>query len=111
VAQKKKNLGDLKNMLKIVKYEIITNIALSLLYVISSYLIWTDVSQWSKWNTASIWSPLLITAYHIPNTPQVQMPVGPAWNLPFILFWVMLAVNLFFIVKLQKSKQTKQISS
>jgi hypothetical protein len=98
-------------MLKIVKYVVITNIVLSFLYVISSYLIWTDVNRWSKWNIASIWSPIQITAYHIPDTPQVQMPVGPEWNLPFILFWVMLAINLFFIVKLQKSKQTKQNSS
>jgi hypothetical protein len=89
------------------KHVISANILLGVFFAVSSYYLWAEVNQWSKWNTASVWSPLLITAHRIPGTPQVQMPVGPAWNLPFILFWVMLAANLYFIVKFQKSKQNK----
>lgn len=91
-------------MLKPVKYAIVTNIALSLLYVLSSYFLWIDVNQWIKWNIASVWSPILITAYRIPVAPTVQMPVGPAYNVPFMLFWVMLAANLYFMLKIAKSK-------
>ena len=94
-------------MLRIAKYAIVINIFLSLLFVMSSYFIWTEVNQWSAWNVASKWSPILITAYHIPDTPQVQMPMGPLWNFPFILFWVILVVNLYYIVTLQRSKETK----
>jgi hypothetical protein len=84
------------------KYAIVTNIALSLLYVLSSYFLWIDVNQWTKSNIASVWSPFLI--YRIPVAPTVQMPVGPAYNVPFMLFWVMLAVNLYFILKIAKVK-------
>jgi hypothetical protein len=94
-------------MLKLVKYAVVANIVLSLLYVVSSYVIWMDLNQWRNWNIASNWSPILITPYRIPDTPTVQMPVFPLLNFPFILFWVILAVNLYFIVKLQKSKETK----
>ena len=98
-------------MSKQFKLIILANVMLALLYVVSSYIIYVDINQWSKWNIASIWTPILVTPYHIPNTPQVQMPVGSAWNLPFMLFWVILAVNLYFIIKLQKSKETQQVLS
>jgi hypothetical protein len=91
-------------MLKLVKIAIVTNIALSLLFVLSNYFIWTNLNQWTRWNIASIWSPILIEAYRIPDMSTVQMPVGPLWNVPFLLFWIMLAVNLYFILKLQRSK-------
>ncbi|MGD6807043.1 MAG: hypothetical protein ACQCN4_08805 [Candidatus Bathyarchaeia archaeon] len=93
-------------MLRIVKYAIVTNIALSLLYFLSSLFLWTDINQWTAWNIASVWSPILITAYRIPEAPTVQMPIGPAYNIPFMLFCVMFAVNLYFILKIAKSKST-----
>jgi hypothetical protein len=91
-------------MLKLVKYAIITNIALSLVFVLSNYSIWANVNKWTHWNIASTWSPIRIEAYRIPDMPTVLMPVGPLWNLPFLLFWVMLIVNLYVIFKMQKSK-------
>jgi hypothetical protein len=94
-------------MLKIVKYAIATNVFLSLLYVLSSYFIWSELDRWTVWNISSKWSPILITAYRIPNVSTVLMPVGPLLNLPFILFLVMVAANLFFIIRLQKSKETE----
>ncbi len=91
-------------MSKQFKAVIIANGLVSLLFVLSSYFIWSNVNQWSRWNIASIWSPILIEAYRVPDLPTVQMPVGPEWNFPFMLFWVMLAVNLYFILKLQRTK-------
>lgn len=90
------------------KLMILVNALLGLLYVISSYVLWMDINQWSNWNIASDWSPILITPHRIPNVPTVQMPILSLWNIPFILFWVILAVNLYFIIKLQRSKETKQ---
>jgi hypothetical protein len=86
------------------KHVISANILLGILYVISSYYLWAEVKNWSKWNIASVWSPILIMPHRIPNTPQVQMAIGPAWNLPFILFWVMLAVNLYFYLSHKANK-------
>ena len=93
------------------KLMIIVNALMGLLYVVSSSWIWTEVDKWVKWNIASDWTPLIIYPYHIPNTPQVLMPIFPLWNFPFIIFCVTLAVNLYFIVRLQRSKETKRIAS
>ena len=94
-------------MLKIANCAIATDVLVGLLFVLSNYFIWVEVGRWTVWNIASKWSPILITAYRIPNAPTVLMPVGPLLNLPFILFWVMFAVNLYFIIRLQRSKETK----
>jgi hypothetical protein len=91
-------------MLKQFKAVIIANGLVSLLFVLSSYSLWNNVNQWNTWNIGSIWSPWLIESYRNPDLPTVQMPVGPEWNVPFMLFWVMLAVNLYFIIKLQRTK-------
>ncbi len=56
---------------------------------------------------SSDWSPLFIAPYRIPDAPTVQMPVPPQLNIPFMLFWIMLAVNIYYIVKLQRSEDTK----
>ncbi len=85
------------------------NAFLGALYVISSYLIWFELDKWSRWNIASLWNPILVQPYHIPNTPQVLMPIFPLWNVPFILFVIMLAVNVFYLLKLHGSKQAKII--
>jgi hypothetical protein len=39
--------------------------------------------------------------------PPTPLNIG-IWNYPFILFWVILATNLFFIVWLFRSKEKKQ---
>ena len=58
------------------KYILAVNGLLGFLYVISSYYLWADVNRWTSWNIASIWSPILITGYRIPNLPTVAMPTG-----------------------------------
>ena len=88
------------------KIVIFVNVLLSLLFVVSNCSIWVEVKQWSLWNIASVWSPIYITPYRIPNTPQVQMPILPLWNIPFALFWVAMAVNLYFVVRLLRTKKT-----
>jgi hypothetical protein len=87
------------------------NVFLGLLYVISSYWIWAEVNKWVKWNIAANWTPILIFPYPIPDTTQIQMAIFPLWNVPFILFCVILAINIFFIFSLQRNKVTKQTPS
>jgi len=89
-------------MSKILALMILFNVLIGLLFVASSLYIWAEVEQWSGWNIASIWSPIIISAYRIPNTPQVEMPVGPVWNLPFILFWVAVIGNILSAVLIQR---------
>jgi hypothetical protein len=91
------------------KYILAINALLGFLFVVSNYYIWTKVNELTKFNVASLWSPILVSGYRIPNLPTVAMPVGPYWNLPFMLFWVILVVNIYFIIRLQRSKavQTK----
>src|SRR4030042_6037796 len=76
---------------------------LGLLFVYSSFSLWDHLNLWVDMGYGeAIWSPLVITVdtgmlfrYEIPNSP-------------FILFWVVLAVNLFFIIMLGRNKETKQ---
>jgi hypothetical protein len=78
------------------------NALLGLLYVVSSYWIWAEVEKWFKWSIASNWTPFLIYPYRNPDLPQLQMVIPPLLNFPFILFCVILAVNLYFIIRLQR---------
>jgi len=89
------------------KIMVLVNASLGLLYVISSYWIWTELDKWAKWNIAANWNPLSIIPYHIPNTPQIQMPISPLYNLPFIIVCLMLVINLYFVFQLQRSKETR----
>jgi hypothetical protein len=93
------------------KVMLLVNALLGLFYVVSSYWIWAELDKWVKWNIATNWTPILIYPYRIPNTSQIQMPISPLWNVPFILFCVIFGVNVYFIVSLQRSKENKQTPS
>jgi hypothetical protein len=87
---------------------IAVNVVLALLYVISSYALWSSINEWG--NVVKVnWSPLYVTpipagsiAYYVGSTPPTQL-----LNIPFLLFWVMFATNLFFIIRLYRSKEKK----
>ena len=53
----------------------------------------------------ALWSPLWLTFYNyqIPDSLGVPEP-----NFSFYFFWALLFVNFYFIVRLQRSKETKQ---
>ena len=51
------------------------------------------------------WSPLGISATHYSysnGSIAIVQSVYLYWNTPFWIFWVLLIVNLYFIVKLSK---------
>jgi hypothetical protein len=92
-------------MCKLVKYAIILNAALGLIYAVSSYLIWLEVNNWSSWEIVSFWSPFLVTPQRLPDVPQVQTPVSMLFNVPFVVFWVMLTINLYVIWSLKRQRK------
>jgi hypothetical protein len=98
--------------LRQLKLMILANVVLALLYVFSSYVIWNTINEWGNF-VKIIWSPLYVTpiptasiAYYIGSTQPTQL-----LNIPFLLFWVIFATNLCFIIWLYRSKETKQTPS
>jgi disulfide bond formation protein DsbB len=96
-------------MQKIVKYAIAINLILALAFVYSNFSLWSFVNAESPFLVASHWSPLGIVAPHYLYTDgsisQIQTPFL-AFNYPFWIFWITLAMNLFFIVKFGKGRET-----
>jgi choline-glycine betaine transporter len=96
-------------MRKIVKYAIVVNIILALVFVYSNFSLWNFVNAEYPFLVASHWSPLGIVAPHYlytdGNISQIQTPFL-AFNYPFWIFWIMLAINLVFIIKFGRERET-----
>ena len=98
-------------MLKHAKVMIWVNVLLGVLYVLFSLDLWITVNQWVKLDVAAEWSPLTVKpVFDLMPFPTHSLPLSviERYNVPFILFCVMLAVNLYFLIRLQRSKETKQ---
>lgn len=84
------------------KLMILVNVVLGLLYVVSTFVLWRGIGEWVSDGDAS-WSPLYITPlqgmYFM--GPPIRVPL---LNIPLLLFMVMFAVNLFFIIRLGRNK-------
>jgi hypothetical protein len=93
-------------MFKLVKYAIITNVVLSLLYVFSSLYLWDRVNSWLGGGSGSMWSPFQITLYPLSENWHM-VPIIPLANFPFWIFWVTIAINMYFIIKLWSDKEAK----
>ena len=80
---------------------ILIDVLLGLLFAYSCFSLYDHLNMWVDMGYGeAIWSPLVITV----DTGMLIKSEIP--NTPFILFWVVLAVNLIFLVKLGKSKET-----
>ena len=90
-------------MSKQLKLMILANVVLGLVYVASTFVLWRDIGGWVNDGDVS-WSPLFITPLQGPYFlgPPVRVPLV---NIPFLLFLVIFAVNLYFIVKLGRNKE------
>jgi len=96
-------------MHKIVKYAIVTNILLALLFVYSNFALWGLVNGEYPYLITSHWSPLEISAPHyIINNDNVSIvqTIYMYFNTPFWIFWLLMVVNLYFVLKI--SRETKQ---
>ena len=92
-------------MLKIVKIAVICNIILALIFVYTNFSLWNLVNSGYPYLIVSHWSPLGISAPHyIINDSSISIvqTLYLYFNTPFWIFWVLLVVDMFFIVILTK---------
>jgi len=98
-------------MQRIVRYALIINLILACAFVYSNLSLWSFVNAEYPYLVSSHWSPLGIVAPHYQyadgNISLIQTPFL-AFNYPFWIFWIMLAINLGFIIKLGRNKEAKQ---
>ena len=81
------------------KIMIFVNVVLALLFVCGS------VAVWMASNGHAVWAnPLWITYRATPPGEMAGFVLIP--NYPFMLFWISTIVNVFFIIRLQRSKAT-----
>lgn len=97
-------------MLKLVKYAIVTNIALSLLFIYFNYTIW-DLFRGNNLAHSHIisssWNPLTINiVFHgvFNGSFETVQGIFTYFNTPYLLFWILMVTNMYFILKLQRSK-------
>ena len=100
-------------MQKIARNAIVINIILVLLYVLSSYFLWSSVNWWNTYDIKADWSPILVTPIypHLNPMPSFPMSIQPLPNIPFLSFWLILAGNLYFINKLIEAKKQSQTNN
>ena len=101
-------------MLKIVKYAIVINVLLAFLFIYSNFTLWNLVNSYDNILVISHWSPLGISAPHYKysnGSLAIVQTVYFYWNTPFWIFWVLLIVNLYFIVRLTKDVKKLSLNS
>ncbi len=97
-------------MLKQAKFMILINVFLGFSFVLGNFALWDRVNYWVLVDVASKWSPFFVSSIYLgpPATPSNPAFYQPLFNYPFLLFWVLFALNLYFIITLGRSKETKQ---
>jgi len=86
---------------------ILVNVLLGLLYAFFSFSLWGDVNRLFNVGYGTQWSALKVTAFPIAESIHM-VPIQQMNNIPFWIFWIMLAANLGFIIKLERGRDAKQ---
>jgi hypothetical protein len=85
------------------KLMILVDVLLGFFFIVSN-LIYDYFGNMPSHN--ALWSPLWLTFYNYnPITDDVGVREP---NFSFYFFWALLLVNVYFIIRLQRSKDTKQ---
>jgi hypothetical protein len=84
---------------RLIKHAFLANIVLSLSFLIANYFIW---GLFDNGRFMRDMNPLTIT---MDTVEAVPMPPLVFLNFPFWLFWLLIAVNLFFIIKLLRNEK------
>ncbi len=90
-------------MHKIIKYAIITNLLLAVLFVYSNLTLWELVNSEYPYLISSHWSPSGIGAPHyIINNDSfsIVQTIYMYFNTPFWIFWMLMIVNLYFRLRI-----------
>jgi hypothetical protein len=78
------------------------NVALALFYCWYTFYMWAGLNNLGY--VMSRWNPFYVFVDFGPGVKGIVTIL----NVPFWLFWVSMAVNMYYIVKLQKSKETQK---
>jgi hypothetical protein len=92
---------------KQLKLVFLVDALLGLLYAFFSFSLWGDVNRLFNFGYGTQWSALKVTAFPIAESIHM-VPVQQMNNIPFWIFWIMLAANLYFIIKLERNREVKQ---
>jgi hypothetical protein len=84
------------------KMMILVNVLLILFFVLANYFVYVSVNREGYFTRS--WNPLVFTT---DTYAVVPAPYTIVANLPFYIFWITIAVNTYFIIILQKGKETK----
>ena len=99
-------------MSKQLKLMIFFNVLLSLVFIVSNYVLWGIIvgASWSYYGAVASWSPLFVTPTYpnITQRPYLMPQPEPLPNIPFYVFWVIIAVNICFLIRLERSKVKSQ---
>jgi hypothetical protein len=90
-------------MRKIAKIAIATNVILAMMFIVFNYLLWDYVQSFTnfKFVTFNLFEILAFPLSEYGYAISIDTSAMP--NLPFWLFFVAIAVNLYFIYKLSKT--------
>ena len=92
-------------MNNIAKIAVVFNLIIGLVFIYSNLTLWNSVNAESPYLIASHWSPLGIVATHyIMNDGSLSMvqTLFLYFNSPFWIFFIAIAVNLYFIYRMSK---------
>ena len=93
-------------MLKIAKIAIVVNLTLASLFVYPNFSLWDSVNAEYPYLIVSHWTPFGISAPHYvinnDGTTAIIQSIFFYFNTPFWIFWVLLIVNLYFVLRISK---------
>ena len=105
-------------MHRITKIAIVVNFVLALLYVVSSYYLWSVVNgpSWSYYDAVASWSPLYVTPTYTQPIQQRPYLIGSSIpmemvNIPFLMFVTMFASNILAILISTKKYAMSRIAT
>ena len=87
------------------KLMILANIILGLLFIASNFVFDYFGNMPSH---HALWSPMWLTFYNYVFAAQFGDIGAQIPNFSFYFFWASIAVNLYFIIKLGRGRETKQ---
>jgi type III secretory pathway component EscV len=71
------------------------------LFVYTNYVIWAEFSNYPGARL------VIFNAFMIQDSPTTTTGIAVIPNFPFWLFFIAIAVNMYFIIKLQRKQETK----
>jgi hypothetical protein len=88
-------------MLKQFKLMLLVNAIAGILFLITNYVYFYFATRFDGHEV--IWSPLWLTYYNAKEAAQLGHTLGaPEPNFGFYFFWAILAINIYFLYRLQR---------